>query len=250
MMRHGMAVFKGWDLGLVSQRVMVRCARRGSLRLGGGAGTGGPMGKIAGVRRTGNPHWMAVLATVFVGATILVANLDGYHNQLFGADTTIADDPRSGIFNWAHGWPWPFMVRHSIYPLSGAYTGNRFTGPIGFNGRWPFDSARVHVIGLKPILLDCVCWTALILGTAYGAQRLGGWWNPQNSFGLKTLFVATAVVAAGTYFGPSLLEDDSRDVLYYITLSVAGAAAVLTLFSVADIALRMFRLAPGAEAAD
>jgi hypothetical protein len=133
------------------------------------------------------------------------------------------------------------MARHSIYPLSGTYTGTGFTGPHGFNSRWPFDNARVHVIGLKPILLNCVCWIALIIGTAYGAQRLAGWMNPRNSFGLKTLFVATAILAAGAHFGPTLFEDDSRYVLYYVTLSVAAMAAGLTLFSLADIATRIFR---------
>jgi hypothetical protein len=191
--------------------------------------------------RFGKPHWIAVLATTFVAATLLVANLDGYHNHLFGSKTTFDNDPRSSFFNWAHGWPWPFIVRTSIYPVSGIYTTTGFIGSHGFHSRWPFDDAPVLFLGLKPILFDFICWAALILGTAYGTQRLARWWNPGNSFGLKTLFVVTAVVAVGVQFGPALFDDESRYALYYTTLSVAGAAAMLTLFSVADISLRIFR---------
>jgi hypothetical protein len=193
---------------------------------------------------TRKPHWIAVLATVFVAAILLVANLDGYHNHLFNhffaGDTEFADDPRTALFNWSHGWPWMFMVRASIYPLSGVYTGNGFIGAHGFNSRWPFDDARVFLLDIKPLVFDCVCCIALVVGTAYATQRLGCWLYPRNSYGLKTLFIATAIAAVFICFGPDMFTDDSRYSLYYTTLSVAGIATVLTLFSVGHIAYRVF----------
>jgi hypothetical protein len=184
------------------------------------------------------PHWAAALATIFVAAVLLVANLDGYHNQLFDKRDLAGEPP---LINWAHGWPSTFTVRTSIYPLNGRYTGAPFTGPIGITSRWPFDDARVTAFWMGPLWYDIACIVVLLLGTAYAAQKMAHWCNPQNSYGLRTLFVATAMIAIGIAFGPALFADHRRFALNYVVLSVAGAAAALTLLSLGHITFRIVR---------
>ncbi len=100
--------------------------------------------------------------------------------------------------------------------------------------------ARLRVL-VRPLVFDSVCFVVLVLGTAYAAQRIARWCSPRNSYGLGTIFLATAVAAVAVCFGPALFVDDRRYALNYVVLAVAGAAAALTLFSLTDIAFRLVR---------
>jgi hypothetical protein len=189
-------------------------------------------------RSTARPHWTAVLATVFVAAILLLANIDGYHNQLFGERDLAGEPP---LINWAHGWPWTFVVRASFFSPTAIYTAPDFSGSPGITSRWPFDDAQVFAFWVRPLVLDSICFVVSVLGTAYATQRIARWWNPQNSYGLRTMFIATAVVAVALCFGPALFANDRRFALNYVVLFVAGVAAALTLFSLTDFALRIVR---------
>jgi hypothetical protein len=208
------------------------------------------MASGTGVRSTRKPHWITILVTVFVAATLIVANLDGYHNHLFSRNTTFADDPRAeGLFMWAHGWPWYFMSRvpHDPPPPMGRWTAASWES--GFTSRWPFDDARALFRGVTPLVLDCVCFVVLVLGTAYASHQFARRYYVRNTFGLKTLFAATAIVAVAACFGPTLFDAQSRYLLYYTSLAVAAGAAVLALFSVGHIGSRVFRRHRAAAAA-
>jgi hypothetical protein len=91
------------------------------------------------------------------------------------------------------------------------------------------------------LVLNCVCFVVLVLGTAYGTQRFACRYYPRNSFGLKTLFVVTAIFAVAAWLGPSLFEEESRFRLYYLTLTVAAISAALTVVSAMHFAYRVFR---------
>lgn len=188
-------------------------------------------------RATARLHWITVLLTLFVAAVLLVANLDGYHNQLFGEGDLAAEPP---LINWAHGWPWTFMVRSSIYPLSGVYTPTGFIGPHGVTSRWPVDDAPVIVLWGRQLVFDSLSFLVLVSGTAYAAQRMARRWNARNSYGLRTLFFATSVVAIAICFGPALFADDRRNTLNFAILSVAGVTTVLAVLSFFDVAVRIF----------
>ncbi len=98
-------------------------------------------------RSSARPHWAAVLATAFVAATLVIANLEGYHNEL-AHDGDLTGEPP--LINWTHGWPSAFMVRASFSNLSAISKATVFAGSNEITSRWPFDDARVFAFWSVP----------------------------------------------------------------------------------------------------
>ena len=174
-------------------------------------------------------HW---IATITVASAFTFLCLDGYHNgfaiALNGSSDFFGEPP---IINWTHGWPFHFAVRSSIYPAStgpGIPNPPSWTGDVGYYSRWPFDDAPMTVFHLLPLVVDAVIFILLIVGTWFGCSQLSSHFSFRFRFGLKTLFVATFLVAVAVAFKMTSLIP--RYITQFGALSIIAIAMFVTTY--------------------
>jgi hypothetical protein len=175
------------------------------------------------------PHWLAVAFAALVLSAVVHENLDGYHNH-WGGD--YRDEPP--IINWAHGWPWYFMVRSSLdFGTNGIPPGPILTPPGGFYhySPWPFDDAPLAIFSVTWLVADCAVGLLVVIGAGVAADTWARRWRLRNQFGLRAIFVlVTFASVACVAVNPLQYSTVGRYVLHYAALTVLGvaAAAILT----------------------
>lgn len=172
-------------------------------------------------------HWVAAALTL--GAAVFL-NLDGYqtgNDITFRSDSDFYGEPPA--INWTHGWPFYFMVRSSIYSPAAGPGGPipaTISGELGFYSRWPFDAAPLISFDWQPLLLDLAILAALVVGVWFAVSSFTAKWPLPLRFNLKSLFVATFVVAVVSAF--NLLSFLPRHVFQFAALGVAYLAMLAT----------------------
>ncbi len=138
-------------------------------------------------------RWATIGATTIVCGALVFANLDGYQNEPFGGGHFFGEPP---LINWAHGWPSICLVRSSIAKgRPGASLNRARLGTNGTTNRWPFDNAEIYAFYVNPCLVDLSFFVAVLIGTAYATPRFLNWLTTFRSFSLKSLIIATALLA-------------------------------------------------------
>lgn len=187
--------------------------------------------------------WPAYCATLIIVAALAFANLDGYHNHLFGDGNFDGEPP---LINWAHGWPCCFLIRKSPWDASdpAPRPDLQMEGNYIYS-RWPFDRAPVFRYWLRPLLIDVAVAIMLIVGTFWSSQRLASKLRINPQFGLKTLFGITAAIGAFFAFGLPLVQSIAmRRVFHFLTLAVLAVAVAAIVAVACEAALRgLWRLA-------
>ena len=153
----------------------------------------------------------------FVGAAVvtlglLFANLDGFHDPLthkhFGVIDVVTEPPH---INWAHGWPFAWVLRHHTdLPKPGVFG---FANPIGGpvpsvlpgrvaviaepsrSSRWPFDTARARLLHWWRLLADIVICAGIIWGSYRGIHMIQHRFGLRVQFSLRQLMLVVLIVS-------------------------------------------------------
>lgn len=184
--------------------------------------------------------WPAYCATLVVIAALAFANLDGYHNHLFGHGDFSGEPP---LINWAHGWPYCFLIRKSPWQASDpAPRPNFYVEGQHIYSRWPFDRAPVFRYWPRPLVADVGVAVVLIVGTFLSSQRLANKLRINPRFGLKSLFSFTGLIGAFFAFGLPLVQSIAlRHVFHFVTLAVLAVASASTVVVACEFVIRDLR---------
>jgi hypothetical protein len=172
-------------------------------------------------------HLWTCIAIVMTAGALLLENLDGYHNH-FGGD--YSEEPPT--INWAHGWPFPCVVRKSSQGLTPAdlKVGFRVVQPglESYTSRWPFDSALVSHVYPGYVALDFALAVLLLVSVGLSIQLWTTYFRIPNQFGLKTVFVIITLSAVFTFVLIHLARlNTARFIVHYICLMILTIALVV-----------------------
>lgn len=161
-------------------------------------------------------------ATLAVTLSLFFLNIDGYQTHLVGDGQFLGTPPS---INWTHGWPCSFLVRSSIYPLSGVTNPNgSITGGTGLYSRWPIDNAPVYTFSHTMLTLDVVFFFVIAAGTACGIRCLPLRWQPVEKVQYASLASLCALAVPAAFFTQLRLVFT----LFTILLVLLGVALTFT----------------------
>tara|TARA_R110002073_G_scaffold80260_5_gene193432 strand:- start:720 stop:1406 length:687 start_codon:yes stop_codon:yes gene_type:complete len=168
-------------------------------------------------------------------------NLDGYQIHLVFWDSSSREWRGPGDFNgeppfnnWAHGWPFAFVVRSSVFQPT---PNVQAIDEIPWTSRWPVDDAKAIAFNRWLLGADCAIAALIAFLTYRGARSFCARYNLRFRYRLSSLFVIMTVSAIAISFRNSLLT--SR---YPLQIGAASIVCVSSVIATLVILASVFRM--------